>query len=127
MGKLLAVYGAFVAVALVVGLIAIPIVFSPVASAPEPERESPRVVGGQERCSTAKEDLRRTMENAPIGKVYGVSIVIMSHPYLVRQIGESIDCAATVTLNNNQEYKINYSYYKRGSDYLISFEIPALR
>jgi hypothetical protein len=68
-----------------------------------PASESPRVVGGQERCATAKKDLKRTMENSPAGKVYGLAIVIMSHPYLVRQIGDSVDCAATVTLNNNQE------------------------
>ncbi len=85
------------------------------------------MVGGQERCSTAQGDLKRTMENAPIGKVYGLTIVFMSHPYLVRQIGDLIDCAANVMLNNNQEYKINYSYFKRGNDYLISFEMPELR
>jgi hypothetical protein len=121
-GKPLAVLGAVVAAVIVVGLIAIPIVFSPVTSTPE--RESPRVVGGQERCATAKEDLKRTMENSPAGKVYGLAIVIMSHPYLVRQIGDSVDCAATVTLNNNQEYQIYYSYTKRGNDYLISYRIP---
>ena len=37
-----------------------------------------------------------------MGKVYGLAIVFMPHPYLVRQIGDSVDCS-DVMLNNNQE------------------------
>jgi hypothetical protein len=84
---------------------------------------------GLPKCDsdTAEDELKRTMQESPIGKTLGLQIVLIDLQITTHTASDIVECAAFVTLNNTRKHRILYTFTKQPKgQYLIEYRIPTL-
>mgnify|MGYP001547607245 CR=1 FL=1 len=71
-------------------------------------------------------EVAHAMENAPMGRVLGLSIIKITSPHQVAATAAARKCTGTALLNNAQSYPISYRFYRDGNDIMIEAEVQGL-
>lgn len=74
----------------------------------------------------AAETIIAAMEDAPLGRVYGLSIIKIRGANQVSSTATEMKCAGTAVLNNGEEKSIAYRFYKDGEDIMAEAEVMGL-
>ncbi|HZT90260.1 MAG TPA: hypothetical protein VFA12_20135 [Stellaceae bacterium] len=81
-----------------------------------PECDSPR----------AREEVDDTISRAPLGKIYGISVIEYDAVETVSQSASLVECKATVVLNNDTSHPATYSFTLKGDQQFVRFRIIGL-
>lgn len=91
-------------------------------------KEEERALADYPECASHEAQLQvnDAMENAPLGRVFGLSIIKISNPQQVSASPSSRNCRGNAKLNNAQTYPITYSFYHDGEDVMVQAEVHGL-
>jgi hypothetical protein len=81
--------------------------------------------GGLPSCDSgiAKENVRRTIANAPLGKIAGVSIIRWNSTSTVSSSSTEVRCSGNVTLNNATDRDVAYKFYIQDGRIYVHFAL----
>lgn len=100
---------------------------SPVTQAVNEDKSS-TVTDDFQDCDSeeAKSEIIAAMESAPLGRVYGLSVLKISKVSQVSKTKTELKCKGIAQLNNAQTYPIKYRFYKDGNDIMVEGELIGL-
>lgn len=96
--------------------------------AEEEARAQDRLMADFPKCESeeAQTEVAGALENAPLGRVYGLSLINIKDAKQVAGSAESRSCTGTASLNNAQSYPMTYRFYRDGTDIMIEAEVLGL-
>lgn len=75
-------------------------------------------------ASGAISDAKNAIENAPIGKTFGVRIIDLRDPREISRNNTEVQCAATVKLNSGVEGAFRYRFYIENGKLFVYAQLP---
>jgi hypothetical protein len=91
-------------------------------------REEKRALADFPECGTeeAQTEVARVLENAPLGRVFGLSLIKIKDSKQVSASAASRDCTGTALLNNAESYPMTYRFYRDDKDIMIEAQVLGL-
>jgi len=91
-------------------------------------RAQERLMADFPRCESeeARREIADALENAPLGRVLGLSLIKIRDAKQVAASVESRECAGTASLNNAESYPMTYRFYRDGEDIMVEAEVLGL-
>lgn len=92
------------------------------------EKEHAKAMSDYPACDSqeATEAIDNTMKNAPLGRVYGLSVVKIKNAHEVNVTPNERHCRGDAILNNASTYPISFSFSHDGDDVLVQAEVHGL-
>jgi hypothetical protein len=96
--------------------------------AQEAAQAQERLMADFPKCESeeAQTEVAGALENAPLGRVYGLSLIKIKDAKQVAGSAASRSCTGTASLNNAQSYLMTYRFYRDGTDIMIEAEVLGL-
>jgi hypothetical protein len=96
--------------------------------AEEAARDRERLMADFPRCESeeAQKEVASALENAPLGRVYGLSLIKVKNAKQVAATSDSRNCTGIASLNNAQSYSMTYRFYRDGDDIMVEAEVLGL-
>ena len=94
----------------------------------EAVRDQERLMADFPKCESeeAQKEVASALENAPLGRVYGLSLIKVKDAKQVATTPASRNCTGTASLNNAQSYPMTYRFYRDGDDIMVEAEVLGL-
>lgn len=92
------------------------------------EKEHKKAMADYPACDSeeATKNIANTMQNAPLGRIYGLSVIKLKNAQELDVAPNERHCRADAMLNNGQTYPIDYSFTHDGDDVFVQAEIHGL-
>lgn len=96
--------------------------------AEEAARAQEHLMADFPKCGSeeAQVEVAGALENAPLGRVYGLSLIKIKDAKQVAGSAASRNCTGTAILNNAESYPMTYRFYRDGEDIMIEAEVLGL-
>jgi hypothetical protein len=75
-------------------------------------------------ASNAVEMVKKTLDDAPAGKVLGIKIIDFQNAREVSRSATEVQCAATVKLNNATTGELSYRFYIENGKIFVQAQLP---